>query len=85
MKNSAHVTLQRLKSRHIRHPTGLAVFDEDLFWTNRVDFGDMSINKIVSANKFLANDTEPTEIVPRLRHHASDLHIFHSAQQYPGK
>jgi len=65
----------------VRHPTGLELFEEDLFWSNK----DSNGNKILTANKFLANNSEPTEIVSGLRDMASELHVFHAALQIQSK
>jgi len=72
------------------HPTGLAVFEDDLYWANHVNYhhDDTTINKILTANKFLANSSarpRPTDIVSRLPFMTSELHIFHAAVQMPGK
>jgi len=81
-----HVTFQKIRSRYIRHPTGMDVFNEDLFWSNSYDDHVGSrINKILSVNKFLANDSQPTEIVSKLHDMASELHIFHAAVQMQGQ
>jgi len=80
------VTFQRIQSRYISHPTGLAVFEEELYWANQVNYdGHFPINKILNANKFLANDSHPLEIVSKLHNEASQLHIFHAALQIQSK
>jgi len=64
------------------------VFEEDLYWANQVDSHDhtsTSISKILTANKFLANNSHPSEIVSKLHYVASELHIFHAAVQMQGK
>ena len=82
----SHLTFQRIKSRYISHPTGLAVFEEDLYWVNQVNYdGHLPVNKILTANKFLANDSQPLEIVSKLRDVTSKLHIFHAALQIQSK
>jgi len=58
------------------------VFEEDLYWANQIGYTD---NKILTANKFLANDSHPTEIVSKLHDVASELHIFHAAVQIQSK
>jgi len=80
------VTFQRIQSRYISRPTGLAVFEEELYWANQVHYdGHFPINKILNANKFLANDSHPREIVSKLHNVASELHIFHAALQIQSK
>ena len=80
------LTFQRIKSRYISYPTALAVFEEELYWANQVDYDDdSSLNKILTANKFLANNSLPTEVVSKLHDTVSELHIFHAAVQMEGK
>ena len=62
------------------------MFEEDLYWANQVNFEeDTPINKILTANKFLANNSRPTEIVSKLDDVTSELHIFHAALQIESK
>jgi len=83
------VTFQKIKSRYISQPSALAVFEEDLYWANEVKHydDDPSIIKILSANKFFANNShsQPTEIVSRLHGLTTGLHIFHAALQIQSK
>jgi len=82
------VTFQRVKSRFISHPTGLDVFEEDLFWTNQVNWNygsDAPINKILSVSKFMANNSQPIDIVSKLRDVTTELHVFHDALQMKSK
>ena len=80
------MTFQKIKSRYISHPTGLDVFEEEIYWANTVNYAeDTPINKILSANKFLANNSQPIEIVSKLHDVTSELHIFHAALQIQSK
>ena len=83
------MTFQKIRSRYVRHPTGLEVFEEDLFWSNQLNYDDNDdnsrINKILSVNKFLANNSKPIEIVSKLHDMASELHVFHAALQIQSK
>ena len=80
-----HVTFQKIKSRYISHPTGLDVFEEELYWANQVNYHDTPVNKILNANKFLANNSQPIEIVSKLHDVTSELHVFHAALQIQSK
>ena len=79
-------TFQRIKSSYISHPTGLAVFEEDLYWATPVNYHyDSTISKIVTANIFHANNSHPVEIVSKLNDVTFELHIFHAAMQMQSK
>ena len=63
-------------TKHIAHPFALAVFEDDIFWT------DWSSNSIRKVHKYTGEDC--TQVAMDLNT-PMDIKIFHESVQKPGK
>ena len=63
-------------AKQISHPFALAVFEDDIFWT------DWSSNSIRKAHKYTGEDFQQIALGS---HSPRDIKIFHESVQKPGK